>query len=141
MDAVGVEELPVAVLGDADLQARLLETAAAVERATAELVEVLGEWDDRRVWLHQRGAGPKEFLVLEGRQSHGQAAMLLHAARAIHRCPVTAAALADGRLSLAKARIIALFGVGHRVRTAFLACEEDIVERCLRSTWSRPPST
>jgi hypothetical protein len=124
-------ELPVEVFGDADLQSRLIADALAAEVSTARLLSSLGEWDDRRVWMVERGAAPKGFLVLETGMAPAQAAAHLSTARALRLCPLTAAALADGRLSVAKARLLAVFGAGRRVHEAFLTCEADIIDHCL----------
>ena len=100
-------EVDVHTLGDGALQALVVELQQQADRLEAARLRVLGEWDARAVWALDGACNGAAWLAARGNVARGPTATLLRDARHLRSMPETAAALAEGRLAPATARLMA----------------------------------
>ena len=99
--------MDVAGLDDETLSALVVGVEAEADRVEALRLRVLGEWDARAVWSADGACSGAGWLAARGTVGRAATAGLLRDAARLRRMPVTAEALADGRLVVAKARLLA----------------------------------
>ena len=114
-------------LGDAALQALVVELQHQADRLEAARLRVLGEWDARAVWALDGACNGASWLAAQGNVARGPMATMLRDARHLRAMPETAAALAEGRLAPATARLMARV-VNERTERAFARDEAVLVD-------------
>src|SRR5450631_2903214 len=114
-------------LDDAALGELVVELQADADRRDAVRLRVLGEWDARAVWSLDGACNGAAWLAARGNVARAPTAGLLRDARHLRSMPVTSAALADGRLAPAKARLLAR-AVNERTAEAFARDEQLLVD-------------
>lgn len=91
-----------------DAVTRALHTAAEAERQSdASLLAHIAEFDRRRLFLPTRFPSTFRYCVGELRMSEDMAYKRVHVARAARRFPIVFKAIADGRLNLSGAKLLA----------------------------------
>ncbi len=120
-------------LDDAALAELVVEVQAEADRLEAWRLRVLGEWDARAVWAADGACNGASWLAALGNVARAHMSGLLHDARRLRGMPVTAAAVADGGLASAKARLLAR-AVNDRTREAFGRDEQTLVDTIARLT-------
>jgi len=124
-----VEELLTANpagLDDDSLNERLEQLIAVGERIEAARLRTVGEWDARAMWAYDGAGNGGAWLAAKGQMGRSAAGGLVRAARRLRTMPHTAAALADGTLGPAKARLFTGV-INARTEQAFAECEEMLV--------------
>ena len=120
-------EVEVHQLGDAALAALVVELQEQADRLEAVRLAVLGEWDARAVWALDGACTGASWLAAQGNVARAPMAGLLRDARHLRSMPETAAALAEGRLAPATARLMARV-LNERTAGAFARDEETLVD-------------
>jgi len=118
-------------LDDAALQALVVELQAQADRLDALRLSVLGEWDARAVWALDGACNGAGWLAAQGNVGRAAMSGFLHDAHRLRHMAATAAAVADGRLAPAKARLLAR-AVNDRTREAFIRDEQLLVDTIAR---------
>ncbi len=77
----------------------VVELAGVVERAEAELLRVVGEWDTAGAWQLEGAATPASWLAARIPRTRPDAVGLVRDARLARRCERTGAALAEGAIT------------------------------------------
>ena len=86
---------------------RVRAAVASFERARAELVAAVGEWDADREWAADGALTGASWLRACTPMSSAEASVLVREARLVRAHEATRAALAEGRLSTAHLRVLA----------------------------------
>ena len=120
-------DVDVHQLGDAALAALVVELQEQADRLEAVRLAVLGEWDARAVWALDGACTGASWLAAQGNVARAPMAGLLRDARHLRSMPETAAALAEGRLAPATARLMARV-LNERTAGAFARDEETLVD-------------
>ena len=120
-------DVDVHQLGDAALAALVVELQEQADRHEAVRLAVLGEWDARAVWALDGACTGASWLAAQGNVARAPMAGLLRDARHLRSMPETAAALAEGRLAPATARLMARV-LNERTAAAFARDEETLVD-------------
>ena len=120
-------DVDVHQLGDAALGALVVELQEQADRLEAARLRVLGEWDARAVWALDGACTGASWLAAQGTVARAPMAGLLRDARHLRAMPETAAALAEGRLAPATARLMARV-VNERTERAFARDEAVLVD-------------
>ena len=120
-------DIEPAGLADAALAELVVELQAQSDRLEALRLRAFGEWDARAVWAADGACNGASWLAARGNVARAPTAGLLHDARRLRGMPVTAAAVADGRLASAKARLLAR-AVNDRTRDQFTRDEQTLVD-------------
>ena len=120
-------EVDVHTLGDAALGALVVELQAQADRLEAARLRVLGEWDARAVWALDGACNGASWLAAQGTVARGPTATVLRDAGHLRSMPETAAALAEGRLAPATARLLARV-LNERTERAFARDEAVLID-------------
>ena len=120
-------DVDVHQLGDAALAALVVELQEQADRLEAVRLAVLGEWDARAVWALDGACTGASWLAAQGNVARAPMAGLLRDARHLRSMPETAAALAEGRLAPATARLMARV-LNERTEAAFARDEAVLVD-------------
>ena len=120
-------EVDVHTLGDGALQALVVELQQQADRLEAARLRVLGEWDARAVWALDGACNGASWLAARGNVARGPMATVLRDARHLRAMPETAAALAEGRLAPATARLLARV-LNERTERAFARDEAVLID-------------
>jgi len=123
----GSSNVNPAELDDAALAELVVQLQAEDDRLQARRLAALGEWDARAVWALDGACNGASWLAARGNVARGATAGLLRDARHLRSMPVTSAALAEGSLAPAKARLLAR-AVNERTRDAFARDEQLLVD-------------
>ncbi len=121
-----VEGAELSALDDAALSALVADLEVRAARLDAERLRVLGEWDARAGWAADGAASGASWVAGRGYTARPVAAGWLRDARQLRTMPETSAAVAEGRLAPAKARLLCR-AVNGRTRAAFTRDEEMLV--------------
>ena len=113
-------------LHDATIALQRAQSALAIANA-----RVLERWDTRHVWAPGGHRSAASRLALDAKLSKRSAQRELHRARTLASMPATAAAVADGRLSIDHADLFARANQPHR-RQRFAQHEATLVSECSR---------
>jgi hypothetical protein len=105
VDALGV--LDPAELGDAELHDIVTALQHESSRFAAIRARLTAAWDSRRLWADDGSKSAAARLAREGDASPMTARVELRRARKLRTMPATAAALAEGKLSIDKADLLA----------------------------------
>lgn len=89
--------LPAAVVSE-----QVLELCAVVERAQAELLRRVGEWDSVQAWAADGAASAAGWLAERAALTRSEAARMVHAAQLCRTYPRTGEALARGEVSISQ---------------------------------------
>jgi hypothetical protein len=108
----------------AALSDRVRELASVVERAEAELVRCVGEWDARMAWAEEGSLSATSWLRHRGPFTSGAAARLVRTARLAHQHARTAKALASGDVTVAH---VGAMAIAARHREDLFAEHEDVL--------------
>ncbi len=122
-----VERVELSGLNDTALSALVADLETRADQLEAERLRVLGEWDARAAWAADGACNGAAWLAARGRIARSTAAGVVRDARQLRTMPGTAAAVADGRLAPAKARLLSR-AVNARTREAFARDEEVLTE-------------
>ena len=120
-------EIDPAGLDDAALAELVVSLQAEADRLEAARLQVFGEWDARAGWAIDGAPGGAGWLAARGSLARGTASALLRDARKLRTMDLTAAALAEGRLAPAKARLLAQ-AVTPRTREAFVGDQQVLLD-------------
>src|SRR5258708_38085947 len=105
--AVTKLDADVCVLSDPALTDRLRELDGVIERAEAERLVVLGEWNDRMVWALDGAYGAAGWLAAREPLGRAAAAGLTRSAARLRKLTATREAMVSGRINAVKARLLA----------------------------------
>src|SRR5437660_12886012 len=94
-------------LGDDELHELVVEVERETARLAAARARLLGAWEARRVWADDGSKAAAARLARETQSSTKSAPRELRRARKLRTMPVTAAALAGGKLSVDQADLLA----------------------------------
>jgi len=114
-------------LDDAALAALVVELQAQADRLEAVRLRVMGEWDARAVWALDGACNGAAWLAARGNVARSAVGGFLRDARRLRHMPATAAAIGDGLLAPAKARLLAR-AVNERTAEAFARDEQLLVD-------------
>ena len=124
-DQMEVEADP-ASLGDTQLTDHLQRLCALADRIETARLAVLAKWDHRGLWATDGAASAAGWLAAQGHLGRAQAARLVRTARFLRTNPATRAAVDDGTLTPAKARLLAA-AVTPRIEDTYTAHEDELV--------------
>jgi hypothetical protein len=127
VDSLG--DLDTDTLGDAELDALLIELMRTRHRLAAATADVLARWDARGVWRGDGSRSAATRLARDGKVSLTTANVELRRARHLVEMPATAAALGAGRLSMDHVDLLGRANQEHR-HELFARDEELLVEHC-----------
>ena len=102
----------------------VVELAGVVERAEAELLRVVGEWDTAGAWQLEGAATPASWLAARIPRTRPDAVGLVRDARLARRCERTGAALAEGAITASHVETMSRAARGRR---ASFADDEDML--------------
>jgi hypothetical protein len=123
--------LDAAALADGELDELVAELERERQRLTGLARGVLAEWDERRVWEWNGSRSAGHRLARVDRASVDHAKAEIARARATRRCPLTAAAVVDGVLSLDQFAVITAANTPART-TLFAEAEAMLVRESAR---------
>jgi hypothetical protein len=123
----------VAAMSDAELADHVAALGALADEVEAARLAAVGEWDARAVWALDGAPNGAVALAAHGRLARSTAGGIVRAARRLRAMPVTAAALEEGRLVPAKARLLAN-AINPRTEEAFARDEALLVEQAASLT-------
>jgi len=95
------------LLADQDLHDQVIGLQGEMSRLAAIRARLLAAWDGRRLWADDGSKSATARLAREGDASPLTARIELRRARKLRSMPATAAALAEGKLSVDKADLLA----------------------------------
>jgi hypothetical protein len=99
--------LDPAALTDVELHELVIEVMREDSRLAAARARLIGAWDARKQWADNGSKAATARLVLEASVSSGTASRELLRARSLRSMPHTATALAEGKLSIDHADLLA----------------------------------
>lgn len=123
--------LDAAALADGELDELVAELERERQRLTGLARGVLAEWDERRVWEWNGSRSAGHRLARVDRASVDHAKAEIARARATRRCPLTAAAVVEGVLSVDQFQVITAANIPPRA-TLFAEAEAMLVRECSR---------
>ena len=121
--------LDVGAFADGELDELVTGLQVERQRLTGVARDVLGEWDERRVWESNGSRTAAHRVARLDRSSVDHARTEISRARAGRRCPHTATAVTDGVLSLDQFTVIAAANTPARA-ALFAEAEELLVREC-----------
>jgi hypothetical protein len=127
----GLAGLDAAVLADGELDELVAGLERERQRLTGATRRVLAEWDERRVWEWNGSRSAGHRLARVDRSSVDHARAEIARARAGRRCPLTAAAVVDGELSVDQFAVITAANTPARA-ALFVEAEAMLVRECAR---------
>jgi hypothetical protein len=133
LDELAAQDL--STLCDAEIHELTMGLARAKCRVEGVLMSALDVWDARKIWSDDGSKSPAARLAREANWSKTAASTAIRRARALRRLPVTAAAVAAGKMA---AEFVDLVDHASTVELAvpFSACEPAIVDGCIRSGYA-----
>jgi hypothetical protein len=123
--------LDAAALADGELDELVAELERERQRLTGVARGVLAEWDERRVWEWNGSRSAGHRLARVDRSSVDHAKAEIARARATRRCPLTAAAVVGGVLSVDQFQVITAANIPPRA-ALFAEAEAMLVRECSR---------
>ena len=110
----------------AALSQRVVELSALAERLEAECLRAVGQWDAAKAWAEDGAVSASSWLASRTDVTRPKAMRRVRTARFAFAHAATGDALADGRLSAAKAETLALLAT--RRQKTFVGDEEVILD-------------
>lgn len=126
-------ELDPTTLSDADLHDTVVALGRQTSRLHAAWCQLIGAWDDRKVWADNGSKAPGARLSRDCRMRKAAADHLVHQARELASMPATAAAFAAGEITSDHVDLLAAANTSNRT-AAFTDDEADLVELC-KTPW------
>jgi hypothetical protein len=123
--------LDAGALADGELDELVVGLERERQRLTGVTRGVFAEWDERRVWESNGSRSAGHRLAHVHRSSVDHAKSEIARARAGRRCPLTAAAGVDGRLSVDQFQVITAANTPARA-ALFAEAEQMLVDECAR---------
>ncbi len=121
--------LDLGVLSDGELDELVAGVEVERQRLVGVVRGVLAEWDERRVWEGNGSRSAGHRLARIDRSSVDHAKAEIARVRAGRRCPLTAAAVVDGVLSVDQFQVITAANTPARA-ALFADAEELLVREC-----------
>lgn len=121
-------------LSDSELHHGVVALHRAASTLAVGSAHVLARWDVRRVWLPGGHRSAASRLSIDTKLSPNSAQRELRRARSLGRLGHTAAAIADGRLSIDHLDLFARANQPHR-HSLFADHEHALIEQCSRLRW------
>jgi hypothetical protein len=110
--------------------ARVLELREVQERAEAEVLRAVGDWDAAAAWAEEPGLGPIAWLASKAGMTRTEAATTVRTARFVRDHERTGRALRAGDIKVPHAE--ALAAVAHRCGDLYAEHEEVLVDAATR---------
>jgi hypothetical protein len=120
-------------IGDAELSAHVERLSALADQVEAARLAALDVWDARAAWALDAAPNGATWLAVRGRVARAQAAGMLRTARQLRSMPATAAAVREGQLAPAKARVMAA-ALNDRVMAVFARDEAFLLGQAQKFT-------
>jgi Domain of unknown function (DUF222) len=127
-----VEVDPV-TMSDGELHRALMELMRQQSRLAAVTLKLASSWDTRGTWAENGSKSAAARLAREAKVRRATAAQMLKRAKALASMPHTAAALADGAITVDHVDLLILANAHDRWRSVrFVIDEEELVGYCKR---------
>ena len=112
---------------DGQVHRALIELHAQQARLAAVALKFASSWDARRTWAENGSKSAQARLCRDARIRRATAAATLRRAKALASMPATAAALADGRITLDHVDLLIHANARSRWRCARFAADEELL--------------
>ena len=121
-----VEVDPVA-MSDGEIHRTLLELVRQQQRLAAMTMRLASSWNRRRTWAENGSKSPEARLVRDAKIRRTSAHQLLRRATALATMPLTAAALADGSITVDHVDLLIHANAASRWRSVRFAVDEELL--------------
>ena len=121
-----VEVDPVA-MSDGEVHRTLLELVRQQQRLAAMTMRLASSWNRRRTWAENGSKSPEARLVRDAKIRRTSAHQLLRRAAALATMPLTAAALADGSITVDHVDLLIHANAASRWRSVRFAVDEELL--------------